>query len=41
VTRQSLSGSTASVPITVRTPGTLSYHCEIHPSMVGALSTTR
>jgi plastocyanin len=27
-----------SAPITVNAPGTLSYHCEIHPSMVGALN---
>jgi len=32
-------GST-SAPITVNTPGTLRYHCEIHPSMVGALNVT-
>ncbi len=29
-----------SAPITVTTAGTLSYHCEIHPSMVGALNVT-
>ena len=29
-----------SAPITVTTVGTLSYHCEIHPSMVGALTVT-
>jgi len=26
-----------SAPITVTAPGTLRYHCEIHPSMVGVL----
>jgi plastocyanin len=26
-----------SAPITVTTAGTLRYHCEIHPSMVGAI----
>jgi plastocyanin len=26
-----------SAPITVISPGTLRYHCEIHPVMVGAL----
>jgi plastocyanin len=26
-----------SVPITVTTAGTLNYHCEIHPEMLGAL----
>jgi plastocyanin len=29
-----------SAPITVTTAGTLNYHCEIHPSMVGALNVT-
>jgi plastocyanin len=29
-----------SAPITVSTPGTLSYHCAIHPGMVGALNVT-
>jgi plastocyanin len=32
-------GSTTA-PITLSTPGTLNYHCEIHPSMVGTLSVT-
>jgi plastocyanin len=27
-------------PITLSRPGTLNYHCEIHPSMVGALNVT-
>jgi plastocyanin len=27
-----------SAPVTVTTPGTLAYHCEVHPDMVGALS---
>jgi plastocyanin len=27
-----------SAPITVTAAGRLSYHCEIHPSMVGALN---
>ena len=29
-----------SAPVTVTTPGTLAYHCEVHPDMVGALSVT-
>jgi plastocyanin len=29
-----------SAPITVTVPGTLRYHCEIHPVMVGALEVT-
>jgi plastocyanin len=32
-------GATSS-PITVTSPGTLRYHCEIHPVMVGALEVT-
>ena len=36
-----ISPGATSAPITVSTPGTLSYHCEIHPSMVGALNATR
>lgn len=31
----------SSAPITVTAPGTLSYHCEVHPSMVGALNVTQ
>jgi plastocyanin len=30
-----------SAPITVTTAGTVRYHCEIHPSMVGALNVTQ
>jgi plastocyanin len=30
-----------SAPITVSTVGAISYHCAIHPSMVGALKVTR
>jgi plastocyanin len=30
-----------SAPITVTAPGTLRYHCEIHPVMVGALVVTQ
>jgi plastocyanin len=33
-------GST-SAPISVSAPGTLRYHCAIHPSMVGALNVTQ
>jgi plastocyanin len=29
-----------SAPITVTASGTLRYHCEVHPSMVGALDVT-
>ena len=29
-----------SAPITLTTPGTLRYHCEIHPVMVGSLNVT-
>jgi plastocyanin len=29
-----------SAPITVTSAGTLNYHCEIHPDMVGALNVT-
>lgn len=29
-----------SAPITLGTPGTIRYHCAIHPSMVGTLSVT-
>jgi plastocyanin len=32
-------GTTA--PISVSAPGTLRYHCAIHPSMVGALNVTQ
>jgi plastocyanin len=32
-------GATSS-PITMTTTGTLSYHCAVHPSMVGTLSVT-
>jgi plastocyanin len=28
-------------PITLSTPGTLNYHCEVHPTMVGALNVAR
>jgi plastocyanin len=27
-------------PITVSAPGTINYHCAVHPSMVGTLSVT-
>jgi plastocyanin len=30
-----------SAPITVSAPGTLRYHCAVHPSMVGALNVTQ
>jgi plastocyanin len=30
-----------SAPITVTTAGAITYHCAIHPSMVGALNVTR
>jgi plastocyanin len=30
-----------SAPITMTTAGTVRYHCQIHPSMVGALNVTR
>ena len=30
-----------SAPITVTTTGAVAYHCEIHPSMVGALNVNR
>jgi plastocyanin len=36
-----LSPGATSAPITVTTPGTVRYHCQIHPSMVGALNVTR
>jgi plastocyanin len=30
-----------SAPITVSAPGTLRYHCSVHPSMVGSLNVSR
>jgi plastocyanin len=30
-----------SAPITVSTAGRIDYHCEIHPSMVGALNVSQ
>jgi plastocyanin len=36
-----ISPGATSAPITVTAPGTLSYHCEVHPSMVGALGVTQ
>jgi plastocyanin len=29
-----------SAPITLNAPGTVGYHCTVHPSMVGTLSVT-
>jgi plastocyanin len=36
---QSAPGGTSS-PLTVRTAGTMHYHCSIHPGMVGTLTVT-
>ncbi len=33
-------GGATSAPLTVTTPGSLSYFCRIHPAMVGTLSVT-
>jgi plastocyanin len=33
-----ISAGTASTPITMSTSGTFSYHCSIHPTMVGVLT---
>jgi plastocyanin len=35
-----ISPGATTAPITVSVPGTLNYHCEVHPSMVGALNVT-
>ena len=37
----SVPGSTTSKPIKMTTAGTLPYHCNIHPSMVGTLTVTQ
>ena len=36
-----LSGGTTSNAIKMTTPGSLPYHCSIHPSMVGTLTVTQ
>jgi len=36
-----LAPGATSASITVTAPGTLRYHCSVHPSMVGALDVTR
>jgi plastocyanin len=36
-----ISPGASSAPITVDATGTLSYHCEVHPSMVGSLAVTQ
>ncbi len=37
----SIAPGTTSSPITMNTAGTFSYHCSIHPSMVGTVTVTQ
>jgi plastocyanin len=36
----SIAPGATSAPITFSAPGTIGYHCQIHPSMVGTLNVT-